>query len=271
MATSSLAVLTLQARFGELEGLSAELYSLGTLGIEEIELAGGFYELQAYFNEPFAAEALPGYLGWKAAEINEDGWRDNWQPRSIGHRLWLAPDWSTEATPSGRLKVVIRPGQGSGTSFSEPSLLMLEAMESLLHAADSDTVVLDVGTGSGILSGAARALGAGRVLACDVDETAAREAQQNQAEVAVWCGSPRSLQSGAAHFVLANINAIQLIELAPDLLRTLRPGGRLLLGGFTARNVPALSKVFGEPEEYYVNGEDNPWRCMVIRKPIPAE
>jgi len=261
------AVLTLHCRFADLEPLTADLWERGTLGLQETELTGGQYEIRAYFDAPFTAAFMPGFVSWhQESDITGNEWQDAWQPVAIGQKLWLAPNWLATPPPVGRLRVNVHPGQGSGTSYSEPTLLMLEVLEQIVSASDT---VADIGTGSGILTAAAHALGARRLFACDIDHTAAAEAAQTLLEdgihANIWCGSPRSLASRSATLVLANLNAIQLEALATELTRILAPGGRLLLGGFTERNLPRMEAVFAGPHVIHRRG---PWRALLYKPSV---
>jgi ribosomal protein L11 methyltransferase len=93
-------------------------------------------------------------------------------------------------------------------------------MERLIQPGDS---VLDAGSGSGILSLAAKMLGAGQVVACDIDPDAAAAAP-----VPFFVGSADAVRSGAFDVVVANINEDVLGPLRPELERVART--RILSG-----------------------------------------
>jgi ribosomal protein L11 methyltransferase len=116
---------------------------------------------------------------------------------------------------------------------------MLAALERELRTGDT---LLDLGTGSGILSAAALLLGATAVYACDIDEDSVLVAREyTERRVPLFLGSARSLRGASVEVVAANINAATLRTLAGDIARVLKPGGRALLGGFTAMDMPSLS------------------------------
>jgi ribosomal protein L11 methyltransferase len=110
-----------------------------------------------------------------------------------------------------------------GTGVHETTQLCIEALEDYLRPG---TRVLDVGTGSGILARAAALLGAGTCFACDVDPVAVEIAGIG------FVGSVDAVRSASVDLVVANISPEAIVQLAPDLVRVLRPGGLMLASGF---------------------------------------
>jgi ribosomal protein L11 methyltransferase len=144
---------------------------------------------------------------------------DAWPPILVGQKFFVVAPWRTEPTPPGRFRLEINPGMQCGTGQHPCTRLCLEAMERVIRPGDR---VLDVGTGSGILSIAARILGAATVVACDIDPDAAHEA-------AFFIGSVDAVRSGAFDVVVANISEIVMGELKPELERV---APRRILSGF---------------------------------------
>lgn len=220
--------------------LSAELWDLGATGIVERDLPGGGVELQAFFSElvslplPFAAQAR-----WqKEADVNwVQVFQEHWQPFTVGERWFLAPEWRSDPAPPGRLRLTIHPGRACGTGWHPATQLSLIAMERHLLPGDA---VLDLGTGSGILSQAAALLGARRVIACDIDFEAVRVAAQNlaAAPVALFTGSARALRDKALDFAVANINAEAIVALVDEIARVTRRCAAV--AGFPERDAPRV-------------------------------
>lgn len=222
--------------------LIALLWEQGTVGIIEHEQG-----LTAYFDgaDPGLLRELLADYDPRIREEPAQDWeavaRAPWKPLQIGRRFFLAPTWCTDPTPPGRLRLIMRPGQACGTGLHPATQLCLELVEELVRPG---ACVLDVGTGSGLLAAAAALLGAGRVVACDVDAAAAEEARDRfQAErlnVVLFRGSLRALRGDFADLALVNIHAEAVVALAGELVRVLVPGGAAVAAGFRG---PALERV----------------------------
>jgi ribosomal protein L11 methyltransferase len=260
-------ILLLRTSPSARDSLIAELWERGTLGIEEREPPDGVVELDAYFEEPFALAEVPGAVEWRepAAHDWSVDWREAWSPIEVGRKLFLVPFWSEAETPAGRLRVPVFPGRASGSGASAPTQLALEAMEGHLRPGMR---VADIGTGTGILAQAAVALGAGSVVACDIDAEAASIAQANflqtGAAAAVWAGSARSLAVDSMDLIVANLNSVQLTLQAREFRRVLKPGGILIAGGFPGRHEQRVLGALGGSVVAMLGNDE--WRCAVLRR-----
>jgi len=187
-----------------------ELYEAGTLGIIEhdgwVEAFFDNYETAANFGDPHEASDVD----WVQQT------HDAWPPLLVGEKFFLVPPWCTEPTPPGRFRLEMNPGMQCGTGQHPCTQKCLEAMERIVKPGDS---VLDVGSGSGILSIAAKLLGAGRVIACDIDPEAYVD----------FIGSVDAVRSNSFDVVVANINEEVIGPMRPDFERV---ATRRILSGF---------------------------------------
>ena len=239
------------------EGLTNFLWEQGALGVVEEEGPLSPARLRAFFPDSAPSTGLvasvreyagglralgfstaPGVV--EIAPLVEEAWASAWQqsfpPRAVGRRLWVKPPWEAADGP-GRVTVVIEPGRAFGTGHHGST----EGCLALLDEASTETSpdrVLDIGTGTGILAVAAVKLGAGQVLAVDVDPDAVAAARVNAARngcadrIDLIMGGPESLHDVRPFpLVLANLLAHTHVTLAPHYRRLVAPGGPLILGG----------------------------------------
>ncbi len=241
-------------------------------------------ELVLYFEEartPPLVEARVGRLfernGYPVSEVRfgaqeqEDWtreWRKGYSSFSIGGRFQVVPSWEKAAdVDSERIVLGIDPGLAFGTGTHETTQLMLESLEAMEIGQGP---VVDLGTGSGILTIAAAKLGFAVQAACDVDADAlyvTREnLRRNGVSVPVFVGSIDALRTGCAHLVLANLTCDVIGKLLGEIGRILRPGGVAVLSGILDSQVDALRetvRVEGfESQSEFTRGE---WIAMKVQ------
>ena len=205
--------------------------------------------------------------------IEDPGWATMWmtrfEPFTIGQRLLIAPPWNKDQ-PSGRLRIVIQPGQGFGTGHHGSTYGVMRLLEEL-YRDHTYARVLDVGTGSGILAITAKLLGARDITAIDNDPVALDNAIENAALNGV-AGDLRisaiPLASIRRHFdlITANILAPILIAMAPRLKRILAPTGRLILAGILAREAAAVIAGFAPELRCIGRRTDRGWTALLMAK-----
>ena len=106
----------------------------------------------------------------------EESWKDNYPPQRVGEKLIVVPCWNPEA--QGRIPVILDPGLTFGTGAHPSTQMCMEFMEELVKDGMD---VIDLGSGSGILSIAALRLGAATAVGVDIDPKAEDIARENAA------------------------------------------------------------------------------------------
>lgn len=247
--------------------VGAELFELGALGIEErddLTLArgpgAGKVTLVGSFPDRAAADEAIAWLrethpegNARLEEIVGDGWRDEWKthfaPFALTPRITVAPPWTpVEPAAPGAFVLVLEPGRAFGTGLHATTSLVAEILDARASAI-ADHEVLDVGTGSGILSFVALLLGAKSAFAVDTDEDVIEVVRENAdrnglgARVEAHAGGVETVPR-AFPVVLANIEARVLRPLCEDLVRALAPGGLLVLSGILAGEHDELRELY---------------------------
>ena len=106
----------------------------------------------------------------------EESWKDNYPPQEVGERFVVVPCWNPEA--GGRIPVILDPGLTFGTGAHPSTQMCMEFMENIVTEGMD---VIDLGSGSGILSIAALRLGAATAVGVDIDPKAEHIARENAA------------------------------------------------------------------------------------------
>lgn len=180
------------------------------------------------------------------SQTEDKDWINNW--KQYFHQFYvddilIIPSWE-EMKPEDADKMVIHidPGTAFGTGMHETTQL---CMRQLKKYVTSDTELLDVGTGSGILSIVALKLGAKHALGTDLDPCAISAARENlqanripEGAMDVMIGNlidDRAVQDAAGYekydIVTANILADVLVPLTPVIIHQLKKGGVYITSG----------------------------------------
>jgi len=173
--------------------------------------------------------------------VHESDWAEAWKSHfpvlRVGERIVVRPTWRRHRRRPGDVVLALDPGMAFGTGLHPTTRLCLRQLEAWSdEGLVTDARVLDVGSGSGVLSVAAARLGAREVVALDTDPAAVEATTSNARRnrgARVVDARHGSLPSGAPAFdlVLANLVASLLVDLALALANEVRPGGRLVAGG----------------------------------------
>ncbi len=200
-------------------------------GVQEYES-----EWHVFFDSYAEAESCAQRFDSVVEGVADENWsaalQAEWTPIAVGKRFWLAPAAWDGPTPNGRIRLDMVPGNVFGGGDHPTTQLCLELLEELVFEGAR---IADIGTGTGILTRAARALGA-KAVACDIDPAASVD----------FIGSANALRTGAFDVVIANIHLGVLRAIAKDLRRL---GGSLLLSGFLPDQRDEIAELFCPPRE----------------------
>jgi len=210
-------------------------------------------------------------------EVDEEDWATAWKkyyhPVKISNRFTIVPTWEDyERVNTDELIIELDPGMAFGTGTHPTTVMCLQALEKTVQAASS---VIDVGTGSGVLSIGAAKLGASKIHALDLDEVAVRSAIENIALnkvdhiVRVTHGNLLDNVDEQADIVVANILAEIIMTFTDDAFTIVKDGGLFITSGIIATKKEdvkdSLQQAGFEIEEVMMM-ED--WVTIISRKPV---
>ena len=226
------------------EEVAALGYAVGMSGLEEIAVESGV-KLLCYFESlkeaTVGSEQLAGH-GYSTTEVekveNEDWnaqWRASIQPVKISDSIWVSPEWLTPPLLATDHWIKIEPRMAFGTGHHETTRVCAQMV---LDRAKSDTSLLDIGTGSGILCFVAEYAGYTNMLGIEVDPDCEinlgenLEANQQSADITFRIGSVDVVEEEAKFdTVVMNIIRTHSEPLLPACEKHLVAGGSLIWSG----------------------------------------
>ena len=229
-------------------------------------------EYREFLSTRLSALGIDGTIDLEG--MNEDDWAESWKqyykPVPLG-RVTIVPAWEEyEAKPE---EVIIRmdPGMAFGTGTHETTRLVIRLMQDIIIGGER---VLDVGTGSGILSICASKLGAKSCNAYDIDPVAVKVARENA--IADGCDNITvgvsdllrgvDLEGGKYDFCVANIVADIIIRMLPDVTKYVKSGSPLILSGIIGERADEVREAV-LAQGFIVEKEitENDWVGMLVR------
>jgi ribosomal protein L11 methyltransferase len=282
--------LSIAKEFGE--AVSNFLIEQGATGIEE--LGGDLKQerLRTYFpqeeKERRVLYALRHYLKSlekiapdvpraqvRTASLAEQDWSESWKrffkPVQVTPRFVVKPPWSKIRLKRGQSSIDITPGMAFGTGTHATTLLSIQALEESLKKKGLS--VLDVGTGSGILSIIAAKLGAKEVWGIDIDGVAVENARENVQKNRVLAivktrkGTIAGLHK-KFHVVVANIDLKSLRRMRRPLLNHLKKRGVLILSGILEQDEERIRLYYLETKllRWIKTTQKGEWICLTFTK-----
>ncbi|KRO10730.1 ribosomal protein L11 methyltransferase [Paucilactobacillus hokkaidonensis] len=222
----------------------------------------------------------PGTGEVTSSAVSDENWATAWKkyyhPVRVTRHLTVVPSWE-EYQPQQRDEqlIYLDPGMAFGTGTHPTTRLMLQALEMVVRGNET---LLDVGTGSGVLSIAAKLLGVGNVYAYDVDDVAVRSALENIKLNPIAKSiriTPNDLLKGvtqSADIIVANILAEIIVPLIPQAYERLNVGGHFLCSGIIADKADLIiEKLQKQGFRIQETLKIDDWYGIIAYKPLPDE
>jgi ribosomal protein L11 methyltransferase len=234
-------------RFGEIYQLSPDDYP------EEGVIVKAYFPVNSFLAETIdeIKESINGLLAYdidlgsnkvQIAEVHEEEWATAWKkyykPVKVSSSITITPTWEKYEASEDETIIELDPGMAFGTGTHPTTVLCIQALDKVIQGGEK---VVDVGTGSGVLSIAAAKLGAQRTLALDLDYVAVESAEQNvalnQVDNTVTVKQNNLLEGieGPFDIVVANILAEVIVRFVQDAAAVLKPNGIYITSGIIKR------------------------------------
>jgi len=203
-------------------------------------------------------------------------WKKYWAPELVGNHILILPCWMNLNEKFKDKKIIkIDPGAAFGTGSHPSTYLCLEKMENIFF---SDKKILDIGSGSGILSVAARLLGAKEVCAVDNDYLAINSTKSNFQlnfgnlnNLNTYLGSFNEVilknQLKQFDFVLCNILAEVIKGMIPNIYKCLRKNGEVIFSGILNSQKDEIIKILIKNDLKLLDvTTKKDWACISAQK-----
>ena len=186
----------------------------------------------------------PGELSMERTQTADEDWinkwKQFWKPFWADEHILICPSWEeTGEVPDGTIVISLDPGTAFGTGAHHTTKMCIHQLVKYLQKGDT---VFDIGCGSGILSIVSKKLGAGRVLAVDIDPDAVSASEENavrndtvfevrQGDILGDEDFAKSCGTADFDIVAANIFSTIIIPLAEVLEKEMKPGALFICSG----------------------------------------
>lgn len=257
--------------------------------INILEHKGKAAMVKAYFSLEDNIEEIIAYIKEKLEEIksmgvdigegtleyqkvNEEDWANNWKkyykPTKVGNNIVIKPIWEEYEGKQDEMVIELDPGMAFGTGTHETTRMCIEAIEKYTK---EDTVVFDIGTGSGILAIAAAKIGAKNALGVDLDPVAVESAKENVEfnklnNIEILEGNLLDVVEGKADLVVANIIAEVICILVDDVKKVLNNEGLFITSGIIHERCDMVVNKLEESGFQVVEvNKDGEWNCIIAK------
>ncbi|AME09755.1 MULTISPECIES: 50S ribosomal protein L11 methyltransferase [Gemella] len=200
----------------------------------------------------------------------ENSWKDYFDILNIGEKFVIVPTWKEYKNTENKYIINIDPGMAFGTGSHETTSLCIKNLEKYVNKHDN---VIDVGTGSGILSIATSYLTDGNIKAVDLDKLAVDVAKENftlnnlEKRIKVEQVSLLTEESNKYNIIVANI-LTHIIELMlDDAYNLLEDNGYFITSGIIQeKKDELLEKMIAKGFKLVEETSENDWYSLVFTK-----
>jgi len=280
------------------EALSQRLWDLGASGLHEdlsfekkkdgylpALLKKEYLHINSYFSQALSNEQMDGlraeFPSIELSLVEEDAvdwnqqWKDQWEPFHLCEGFEIFPSWWEDRNPmnpSTKHVLEIDPGMAFGTGTHETTKLCAQLISEF---SDHEIVpsglnkILDLGTGTGILSVVLEKLGFHGIYGNDIDPECRRvfheSLEKNNCSKIQWCESWKT--SGPFDLVIGNIIDGVLLELSAPISKVLKPNSYALFSGILLERKPVFIETLRKSFNFEILSEKDlgEWSALLLQ------
>ncbi len=209
-----------------------------------------------------------------SSDVENRNWNEEWEKGlkviEISDRITIKPTFREYENSDGKIVIEIDPKMSFGTGEHQTTRIMLGFLEKYIKGVEK---VLDVGSGTAVLSIASIMLGAESAVAFDINEWAFENGIENvrlnglDDKVDVRNAEITEIPENNFDMVLANINTHIILSIKDSLAAKVKSGGYLFLSGLLNYDEEKLIKVFQNFSfEFIEKKRGGDWSGLVFRK-----
>ena len=235
-------------------------------------------EAVAFLRERLSAEGIENKI--ETSECKKEEWENNWKqyfkPFEVGERFVIKPSWETYDGDTDRIILEIDPAASFGTGAHHTTQLVLCELEQYVKPGMK---LLDMGCGSGILSIAAKLLGAEDITAADIDPIAVKTAKENaekngfalNAYLGDACRDQQLAEQlgGGYDIIAANIVADVIMAMQEMFYEKLKDDGVLIVSGIIGPRADEVREsLIGAGFEVIHDAMSSDWVAITLKKKL---
>lgn len=207
------------------------------------------------------------------AEVFEEDWAEVWKqyykPEKIGKSIVIKPSWEQYQKSEEEYVIELDPGMAFGTGTHETTQLCIKLLENYVK---KDSIVLDIGSGTGILGIVAAKLGSAKVIGVEIDPVAIKVSKENilingvEDIIEIREGNAFDVIKEKGDIVVANIIADTIIDLAKDIRLFLNQNGIFIASGIILERLEDVKDAFkNEDIEIFCTEKMGEWIALCCK------
>ena len=206
-------------------------------------------------------------------ELENKNWNEDWEKNlniiKVTERIVIKPSYKEYISSSNEIVITIDPKMSFGTGEHQTTKLMLKLIENYVKPGMK---ILDVGSGTAVLSIASVKLGAYKAVAIDNDELCFENGIENSRinnvrnKLEVKTGEIKDISENEFDIILANIQKNILLDIAHDLKSKLKKNGLLILSGLLVEDEADIVEYYGKLNFTFIEKESmDEWIAIVFK------